>query len=99
MIEEGTVIQATHRSEDLIPAFYAELRRRDYIRLRQLIRDHSDTFDAILESRINYQGDDAIELVDALEDELSEVAPEGMYFGAHPGDGSDFGFWRNEEED
>jgi hypothetical protein len=31
--------------------------------------------------------------LEALEDDLSANAPEGMYFGTLEGDGSDFGFW------
>ncbi len=36
-----------------------------------------------------------------LFDHLNNLAPEGYYFGAHPGDGADFGFWslgESEEE-
>ena len=32
-------------------------------------------------------------LMDDLFDALEECAPKGHYFGSHPGDGSDLGFW------
>ena len=36
-------------------------------------------------------------LYDYLFDELfQQIAPEGTYFSAHPGDGSDVGFWEVE---
>ncbi len=46
----------------------------------------------------DFDDDVASELIEELFDALNEVAPEGCYFGAHPGDGSDFGFWESGEE-
>lgn len=34
----------------------------------------------------------------AIMQALEEIAPCGYYFGAHEGDGSDFGFWKTEEQ-
>jgi hypothetical protein len=40
---------------------------------------------------------DASGLLESLFDALSEAAPYGYDFCAHPGDGSDFGFWDEED--
>jgi len=40
--------------------------------------------------------DDAVE---ELICQLKRLAEQGYYFGSHPGDGSDFGFWRYDDED
>jgi len=37
-------------------------------------------------------------LVQELQESLSNLAPEGFYFGSHYGDGADFGWWREDSE-
>lgn len=43
------------------------------------------------------EDEDAQETLDALMGLLDEYAPAGHMFGAHPGDGADFGYWPEEE--
>lgn len=43
-----------------------------------------------------WNSEDATILLDSLFDTLDLYAPDGYYFGAHPGDGSDYGFWKND---
>src|SRR5579884_541198 len=40
-----------------------------------------------------FASEDADRDWEALIDALNEYAPDFMYFGAHPGDGADYGFW------
>lgn len=104
-VEPGTLVQATLREEDLIPAFTAELERLNPERAEEIKRmypneywaiDYANSYNApipaIADSEMGYL------LNEVLFDALDELAPDGMYFGSHPGDGSDFGFWEYEPE-
>lgn len=88
------------REQDLIPAFCEELRYLGH-RSRKL---------SIIERRVNralngkYGEDDAYFTdeeslwdLESLFDMLNEHALPYMYFGAHIGDGSDYGFWVSED--
>ena len=112
--ELGTLIHATLRSEDLLPAFTDELRRLSESAGNAKDIALCDEIDAELAAL------DTLAEVDGLEDvadtywvsehvsflinedlmnRLNDYAPPYFYFGAHPGDGSDFGFWMGELED
>jgi hypothetical protein len=89
----GSVSSATMRAEDLIPAFLDELESQKPLRRehRKLVRE--------IKRRMNddYFGtDDADYDLDALFDALNEYCLPYFYFGAHPGDGADYGYWLSE---
>jgi len=85
---EGSVSHATMRSEDLIPTFIAVLKDIDADQAAEYERDLPEDLGS----------EEACDFLDDLFDVLDGHAPEGCYFGAHPGDGSDYGFWRFEDE-
>jgi len=104
-VQIGTIIHATHRPQDLVPAFIAELRRlgvsfetvEDVIdhELREYLKDENRADDDPW-----WDSEDCAYLLnETLFDALNGYAPVGCYFGAHPGDGSDFGFWPCEDLD
>ena len=107
-VEEGTVIHGTHRSEDLIPTFLGILELMDKSAHDSLVENYPE-YTAYLaaiesddeESEANNFMDSEIasEMVNDLFDRINEFTPEGMEFGAHPGDGADFGFWSCEEDE
>ena len=86
----GTISHGTMREEDLIPAFISALRDLGH-RSKVLSRIEREC-----ETKDYYYYDDATYDLEDLFNMLQEHAPEFAYFGAHPGDGSDYGFWLSE---
>lgn len=102
--ELGTVIHATLRPEDLFVAFFQELERLDVDRAAKWLEA-----EGVAVARTWYEkhqeyctsNDVRLELSDCnveLMDILDEYAPAFCYFGSTEGDGSDFGFWIDEEQ-
>lgn len=91
---ETTIIRGTHRRSDLIPVFLGilqdapeSLQTGFYIPIHAWDNENVEWWDS----------EEAEHLMQELFNTLDKFAPEGYYFGAHPGDGSDFGFWKLEE--
>jgi hypothetical protein len=88
-LEIGTVSHGTMRNEDLIPAFLDALYEVSRERCEELRNDANNC--------ISYDGEYDKEsigyVIEELFDALNEYCPPYCYFGAHEGDGSDFGVW------
>ena len=101
----GTLIHGTHRNADLIPAFLAELERLDpnghagYLDGLEADNYDPDVLLGLDDEHEFWDTTDATEITHELFDLLDAHAPAGHYFGAHPGDGSDFGYWQTDDED
>jgi hypothetical protein len=84
------------RAEDLLPKFAHILERygmkrsaltaRAAARLLEMKPNDANVAELI-----------SIVLNDEIWDAMNEIAPDGYYFGAHEGDGADYGFWFAEE--
>jgi len=97
----GSVISGTHRLQDILPKLLDELRERNPTAYAQLCLTPFGPIPSHAMEDENadwWEGDDPIYLYDELITELDYTAPEGYYFGTHPGDGSDYGFWNMEDE-
>lgn len=86
----GTISHGTMRSEDLLEAFADELEylcKANDLPVDGLVQEARDV------DPEDYGDETVSELIDDLIDALNEFAPPYCYFGAHEGDGSDYGFW------
>lgn len=97
----GTVCHGTMRPQDLIPAFMAAVANVDPPAYEQMVTAPFPPVPAYVYDEGDncpwWDSEDAMCVLEALTEALEAAAPEGYYFGAHPGDGSDFGYWEMEE--
>jgi hypothetical protein len=85
----GSVSHGTMREEDLIPAFTELLKSLDVDKYLQLIED--------CENWMDYEPEEQSELLNGLFDVLNNFAPAYCYFGSHKGNGSDYGYWVDDD--
>lgn len=100
--EEGkSLSHATMRLQDLIPTFMDTLKRLWHNRWLDLICEYPSLRKAVEEFDEKdpwFESEEATCLLNEdIFDALNECAPEGCYFGSHPGNGSDYGFWPVQE--
>ena len=95
----GTIIHGTLRPQDLIPALLRELRSWSPDEASHVSSGipHDDlvgeTGMDIIDDHPWWASEDCAEVLAELFDALNGEGPADSYFGAHPGDGADFGFW------
>jgi hypothetical protein len=90
-VSTGTMLE-----EDLIPAIEEVLEEAG------ACYDRPDAVNKLLDGEDltdDEQEEVAWYLNEELFDAMNAIAPEGCYFGSHPGDGADYGFWTSEEDD
>lgn len=99
----GSISHGTMVTEHLISAFVEELQRivgKNATQAEDVLIGEAnaylerDSLNADEESLVVDDSEDAgDDILNALFDTLNEYAPPYAYFGAHEGDGSDYGFW------
>lgn len=93
----GSVSCGTMRPEDLIPTFVSELQwRRRHKTLRRHHASELRNIERNMEKDGYYESEAMAFDLEWLFDALDEYAGPYFYFGSHPGDGADYGYWLSE---
>ena len=97
----GTVSHGTMQERDLIPAFLDEMESQ--IKANNLPGLKSPRWADIRAIKANmkkrgyYDSEECTYDLDYLFDALNDFPAPYFYFGAHPGDGADYGYWLSED--
>lgn len=90
LLSVGTLTERTLKAEDIYPVFRAALKILD---TKKEYTDYPEITDPN-----RYESDGVNDFdVPGMIANLDALAPEGYYFGSHPDDGADFGFWEVDE--
>jgi len=93
-----SVSHGTTRSEDLIPRFLDVLEELDGPGCAAIRQELDDELTALSSGKVSDEQWETLDhlLNETLFDELNAHAAPYFYFGSHPGDGCDYGFWLSE---
>lgn len=96
--QSGTVSHGTLRNIDLFSAFLHLWWELDPDACRSFKNDNPSLLQALCDQECGitndwWESEEASWTLDELTDALNDYAPDGYFFGTHPGDASDFGFW------
>ncbi len=99
--EPGSVSHATLRPEDLIPAFLEHLRMLDPDACNEFRLKNPGLLQALCDRKCGikskwWDSEEVIFVMEELFELMEEYAPEGYTFTSHPGDASDFGYWKDD---
>ena len=100
-MKNTSISHGTLRTQDLLPAFLDAVEEHAPSHYEALMVQPFP----VIPAHVQDEGDDSTWWdseeagwkLEELSDILNDHAPEGCYFGSHPGDGADFGFWEVEE--
>ncbi len=87
----GSISTGILRPEDLLPGFANALKIFDP--LHATIKEAYELMATWGSGEENEEMELADAILDQLTSSLHDACPPFVYFGAHPGDGADFGFW------
>lgn len=98
----GSISSGTLLSKDLVPCFADEL--ESILKQIKLAKRNDNHVKLLAECKaiddcplpVDWNSDEASEIVNELFVALTEYAPAYGYFGAHPGDGAVYGYWLSE---
>jgi len=89
-IQIGSVSTGTLRTEDLLNAVIGEIKYLEIPGTQEILDEASAITD--------FDAENSVFILEELFEKLNEYAPPHMQFGAHDGDGADFGWWPTDFE-
>lgn len=98
----GSLIHGSHRIEDLLPAFLFALEGVDAASATRFCSELIELGFGYSQCGVCFgpreewpevDEETLIDIQEEIADMLNDYVPAGCYFGAHEGDGSDFGVW------
>lgn len=92
----GTIIAGTMRMSDLIPALMDYIKAHGSAEYAQLVANNCVVPAFVMDEGQDsdwWSSEDAGALYNQLCEAMDLLAPAGYYFGSHPDDGADYGYW------